>query len=86
LSPKKKIKKQLKPVAPTEGQKTLRQEINRLNEKIEDLNYEIKQMGHLLDEYRDKVRELKLHHGGLEYIISYLESRLGIKENDGTTV
>ena len=75
-----------KPVEPTDGQKTLRQEISRLNEKVEDLNYEISQMGNLLDEYRDKIRELKLHHGGLEYIISYLESRLGIKENDGTTV
>jgi hypothetical protein len=73
-------KKVANPVEPTDGQKTLRQEINRLNEKVQDLNYEMSQMGNLLDEYRDKVRELKLHHGGLEYIISYLESRLGITE------
>ena len=43
-------------VSPTAGQETLRQEILRLNEKIADLNYEIKQMGHLLDEYRDECR------------------------------
>jgi hypothetical protein len=73
-----------KPVVPTEGQITLRKEIKVLNEKIEDLNYEISQMGNLLDEYRDKVREMKLHHGGLEYIISYLESRL--TEKNGATV
>ena len=78
--------KKVKPVAPTAGQEVLRAEITRLNEKIADLNYEMKQMGHLLDEYRDECRKLKLHHGGLEYIISYLESRLGIKEQDGTTV
>ena len=73
-----------KPVVPTEGQITLRKEIKCLNEKIEDLNYEISQMGNLLDEYRDKVREMKLHHGGLEYIISYLEFRL--TEKNGATV
>jgi hypothetical protein len=71
---------------PTAGQETLRQEIIRLNDHVASLNYEIKQMGNLLDEYRDECRKLKLHHGGLEYIISYLESRLGIKEQDGTTV
>ncbi len=78
----------VKPVkqTPTQGQEVLRAEILRLNERVADLNYEIKQMGNLLDEYRDQCRTLKLHHGGLEYIISYLESRLGIKEQDGTTV
>ena len=73
-------------VSPTAGQETLRAEILRLNTKVSELNYEMQQMGNLLDEYRDECRKLKLHHGGLEYIISYLESRLGIKEQDGTTV
>jgi hypothetical protein len=78
----------VKPVAtsPTQGQEVLRAEILRLNTKVSELNYEMQQMGNLLDEYRDECRKLKLHHGGLEYIISYLESRLGIKEQDGTTV
>jgi hypothetical protein len=82
-----KIKKaKATPQAPTQGQETLRAEILRLNTKVSELNYEMQQMGNLLDEYRDECRKLKLHHGGLEYIISYLESRLGIKEQDGTTV
>jgi rubrerythrin len=79
--------KQIKPVAtPTAGQDVLRKEITRLNEHIADLKYERTQMDHLMAEYREECRKLKLHHGGLEYIISYLESRLGIKEQDGTTV
>ena len=75
-------RKVVKPVnqTPTAGQETVRTEIIRLNNRIEDLNYEITQMGHLLDEYRDECRKLKLHHSGLEYVISYLESRLGITE------
>jgi TolA-binding protein len=81
-------KKTVKPVAaqPTAGQEVLRQEITRLNEHIADLKYERTQMDNLMAEYREECRKLKLHHGGLEYIISYLESRLGIKEQDGTTV
>ena len=81
-------KKKAKPVAapPTAGQETLRAEILRLNEHIADLKYERTQMDHLMNEYREECRKLKLHHGGLEYIISYLESRLGIKEQDGITV
>lgn len=76
-----------KKATPTDGQQILRQEIARLNQEVEDLKYEMNQMGNLLDEYRDKVREMKLHHGGLEYIISYLESRLGIeRKDDGATV
>jgi hypothetical protein len=80
--------KKVKPVAskPTAGQETLRAEILRLNEHIANLKYERTQMDHLMNEYREECRKLKLHHGGLEYIISYLESRLGIKEQDGTTV
>jgi hypothetical protein len=75
-------RKAVKPVGPTPtaGQEVLRAEILRLNKKVSDLHYEMQQMGNLLDEYRDECRKLKLHHGGLEYIISYLESRLGITE------
>jgi hypothetical protein len=73
-------RKVVKPVdpTPTAGQETLRKEIVRLNgqlDKWKNLN--------VFDEQRiaslmRQVQDAKLHHSGLEYVISYLESRLGI--------
>jgi uncharacterized coiled-coil protein SlyX len=33
-----------------------------------------------IDSLTEQLREARLHHNGLEYVISYLESRLGITE------
>ena len=79
--------KQVKPVAtPTAGQNVLRKEIQRLNEEIEKWKNAADFQERRANECLKHNRELKLHHNGLEYVISYLESRLGIKEQDGTTV
>ena len=79
--------KQIKPVAtPTAGQETVRKEIIRLNNEIEKWKNAAEFQERRANECLKHNRELKLHHNGLEYVISYLESRLGIKEQDGTTV
>jgi hypothetical protein len=81
-------KKTVKPVAaqPTAGQETVRKEIIRLNNEIEKWKNAAEFQERRANECLKHNRELKLHHNGLEYVISYLESRLGIKEQDGTTV
>ena len=81
-------KKKVKPVAaqPTAGQETVRKEIIRLNNEIERWKNAADFQEARANECLKHNRELKLHHNGLEYVISYLESRLGIKEQNGTTV
>jgi hypothetical protein len=81
LSPKKKIKKQLKPVAPTEGQKTLRQEINRLHAEI--ANYKILDETNelMIDRLEDEINQLKNDVIGYRAVISYLQAQI-----DGITV
>ena len=75
-------RKVVKPVdpTPTAGQETLRKEIVRLNgqlDKWKNLNvFDEQRIANLLRQ----VQDAKLHHAGLEYVISYLESRLGITE------
>ena len=79
--------KQDKPVAtPTAGQEVLRKEITRLNKELEQWKQLAEFQERRANDCLKHNRELKLHHSGLEYIISYLESRLGIKEQDGTSV
>jgi hypothetical protein len=79
--------KQDKPVAtPTAGQEVLRKEITRLNKELEQWKQLAEFQERRANDCLKHNRELKLHHSGLEYVISYLESRLGIKEKDGTTV
>ena len=80
--------KKVKPVAskPTEGQEVLRKEIQRLNHQMDLWERTNAIQERKIDSLIEQLREAKLHHGGLEYVISYLESRLGIKEQDGTTV
>jgi hypothetical protein len=75
-------RKVVKPVdpTPTAGQETLRKEIVRLNGQLDKW----KNLA-VFDEQRiaslmRQVQDAKLHHSGLEYVISYLESRLGITE------
>ena len=74
-------RKVVKPVdpTPTAGQETLRKEIVRLNgqlDKWKNLNvFDEQRIANLLRQ----VQDAKLHHAGLEYVISYLESRLGEK-------
>lgn len=73
--------KQVKPVAtPTAGQETVRKEIIRLNNEIEKWKNAAEFQERRANECLKHNRELKLHHNGLEYVISYLESRLGITE------
>jgi len=81
-------RKKAKPVAtqPTAGQDVLRKEITRLNNEIDKWKNAAEFQERRANECLKHNRELKLHHNGLEYVISYLESRLGIKEQDGTTV
>ena len=73
--------KKTKPVAtPTAGQDVLRKEINRLNDEIDKWKNAAEFQERRANECLKHNRELKLHHNGLEYVISYLESRLGITE------
>jgi len=78
--------KPVTPVEPTNGQKTLRKEIERLHKEIEQWKNLSDLNERRVASFMEQVRQAKLHHNGLEYVISYLESRLGIKEQDGTTV
>ena len=73
--------KKAKPVAtPTAGQDVLRKEITRLNNEIDKWKNAAEFQERRANECLKHNRELKLHHNGLEYVISYLESRLGITE------
>jgi len=72
---------------PTEGQQILRQEVTRLNDEITKYKNLTTFQEDRIRFLANKVKELRLHHEGLEYIISYLESRLGIaSKDDGATV
>ena len=72
---------------PTEGQQILRKEVTRLNDEITKYKNLTKFQEDRIAFLANKVKELRLHHEGLEYIISYLESRLGIaSKDDGATV
>jgi hypothetical protein len=76
-----------KDVEPTDGQQILRKEITRLNEEITKYKNLTTFQEDRIRFLANKVKELRLHHEGLEYVISYLESRLGIaSKDDGATV
>ena len=70
----------------TDGQKVLRKEIaelNAANDKWRSLStFQEQRIKHLNSE----VQKLKEHLVGHEYVISYLESRLGLNEANGATV
>ena len=79
-----KVKPEIKP---TDGQQILRKEITRLNEEITKYKNLTTFQEDRIRFLANKVKDLRLHHEGLEYIISYLESRLGIaSKDDGATV
>ena len=80
----KKPKKE-KPVVPSEGQKVLRGEIQRLNDAIARWESLSKFQDAKIGVLTQQNKALKEHHAGLEYVISYLESRL-VGKDDGTTV
>ena len=72
---------------PTEGQQILRQEVTRLNDEITKYKNLTTFQEERIRFLANKVKDLRLHHEGLEYVISYLESRLGIaSKDDGATV
>lgn len=70
----------------TDGQKVLRKEIaelNAANDKWRSLStFQEQRIKHLNSE----VQKLKEHLVGHEYVISYLESRLGLDKANGATV
>jgi len=85
--PKKKMIVATKEATPTDGQQVLRKEITRLNDEITKYKNLTTFQESRINYLSTKVKELKLHHSGLEYVISYLESRLGIEsKDDGATV
>ena len=72
---------------PTDGQQILRKESTRLNEEVTKYKNLTTFQEDRIRFLANKVKELRLHHEGLEYVISYLESRLGIaSKDDGATV
>jgi sugar-specific transcriptional regulator TrmB len=73
LSPKKKPKK-LKPVEPTEGQKTVRNEINRLNKEVDGWK-------NLFLDNLETLNQLEQDVIGYRAVISYLQAQI-----DGVTV
>ena len=74
--------KKVKPVAaqPTAGQELLRKEIQRLNHGMDTWERTNEVQERRISSLTEQLREARLHHNGLEYVISYLESRLGITE------
>jgi uncharacterized coiled-coil protein SlyX len=58
----------------------LRKEIQRLNHGMDTWERTNAIQERKIDSLTEQLREARLHHGGLEYVISYLESRLGITE------
>jgi hypothetical protein len=73
-------RKVVKPVDPTStaGQETLRKEIVRLNGQLDKWKNLAEFNDQRIISLQRQVQDAKLHHSGLEYVISYLESRLGI--------
>ena len=76
---KRKVAKPVDPT-PTAGQETLRKEIVRLNSQLDKWKNLAEFNDQRIISLQRQVQEAKLHHSGLEYVISYLESRLGITE------
>lgn len=64
----------------TAGQELLRKEIQRLHHGMDTWERTNAIQERKIDSLIEQLREAKLHHNGLEYVISYLESRLGITE------
>jgi hypothetical protein len=81
---KQKKPKKEKPVTkqPTDGQNVLRNEIKRLNAAIEKWREHSAYHESRANSLYASLQKSKQHHTGLEYVISYLESRLGIEDKD----
>ena len=77
---KKKTKK-AKPVVPTDGQKTLRQEIDRLHAEIANRKILNDVNDLLIIEHEDEIKQLTQDIIGYRAVISYLQGQL-----DGVTV
>ena len=78
---KKKDKKELKPVVPTEGQKVLRSEIDRLHALIANMKILEELNDQTILEHEDDIRQLENDIIGYRAVISYLQGQL-----DGVTV
>ena len=79
-SAKKKAKK-LKPVVPTEGQKIVRSEINRLHAEVANMQILDEVNEQLLEDFSNEIDRLKNDIIGYRAVISYLQGQL-----DGVTV
>ena len=77
----KKKTKNAKPVVPTEGQKVLRKEIDRLHAEIDNMKILDDINEQLLEDYSDQIDRLKNDIIGYRAVISYLQGQL-----DGVTV
>ena len=65
----------------------MQNEIKRLHDAIERWESLSKFQEAKISVMTQQAKAMKEHHAGLEYVISYLESRLGIeKKEDGATV
>jgi len=80
---KRKVAKPVDPT-PTAGQETLRKEIVRLNSQLDKWKNLAEFNEQRITNLTQQIKDLRLHHSGLEYVISYLESRLG--EKNGASV
>ena len=78
--------KHSKPVVPSEGQTVLRNELKRLNAKLEQWQNLCDLENKRNDALLAKIKEMREQLAGRDYVISYLESRLGIEVSDGASV
>ena len=78
---KAKHKVEKKPVVPTEGQKVLRKEIDRLHALIANMQMIEELNDQLLNEQEDEIKQLESDVIGYRAVISYLQGQL-----DGATV
>lgn len=72
--------KKKKPVAkeekPTDGQKIVRSEINRLNDRLSDVLFTNETQAELLDMYSERIEQLEMDVVGYRAVISYLQGQL----------
>jgi hypothetical protein len=74
-------KKKVKPVSPTDGQKVLREEMDRLHAEIANLQILEEVNDKLLVDYEAEIEQLENDIIGYRAVISYLQGQL-----DGATV
>ena len=69
-------KKKVKPLLPTDGQKVLREEMDRLHAEIANLQIMDEVSERLLSDYESEIEQLKSDIIGYRAVISYLQGQL----------